>query len=590
MNKIFSFILSLALVIGPVTVHAEQQDTRAMDAYTKDAGTGGDKGKKFYMLQAGMIGTAAGGAVMVSCIPTSYHWSHYIFAAGAAAFIVGEIALAKEKTDYHKRKKESLEIDESKLSLPTGVGAADVAQKDTQTKAIQAALDEETNNKKMMEKRKKWADIVSLVYDIAVIGAGVEAGLSLFPVYTGFVPDTLQCYPIAPLALVVGNGLAWIYAANAADDQSGGKLGLNSHAFMALLKLEINILVGLAIPAVITSWGRIAYFGAAALIAREIVKGLEERIGIAQANIDKLTTALAAWNNATNGNSAGVALGATAGSAGGAAAGAGGGNGGGNPPHPTSNYLQTAASGTYPKPSGGCIGKNGVHSSAACKNRLSFNPKMPKFQIGEISKFNQHALDFANATTADNMQAAGISGDALMANAARIKAVKDQVLAEAQAKLDAQGGKKQSILASIDAQHKNMMKSLGDGAAKSGFGSGMDVAGTEATLDKTDAEGTGETKTAVTTTTVGGPAAAAPVIPELFSGTEGDVGANPTGLTEAEKDLMATDYAQNKNEYLSNNNDSLFQVLSKTYVRNLDKILVRKKKVIEEAPAAAPAE
>ena len=50
-----------------------------------------------------------------------------------------------------------------------------------------------------------------------------------------------------------------------------------------------------------------------------------------------------------------------------------------------------------------------------------------------------------------------------------------------------------------------------------------------------------------------------------------------SGMSDEEKDRLAANYDRTKSEYKTNEDDSLFQVLSKTYVRNLDKILIRKK-------------
>ena len=58
---------------------------------------------------------------------------------------------------------------------------------------------------------------------------------------------------------------------------------------------------------------------------------------------------------------------------------------------------------------------------------------------------------------------------------------------------------------------------------------------------------------------------------------------DPTGISDEEKDLLSKNYERNKSQYKTNEDDSLFQVLSKTYVRNLDKIFTRKKKLEENA-------
>jgi hypothetical protein len=51
---------------------------------------------------------------------------------------------------------------------------------------------------------------------------------------------------------------------------------------------------------------------------------------------------------------------------------------------------------------------------------------------------------------------------------------------------------------------------------------------------------------------------------------------DPTGMSDEEKDVMQANLDRNKSEYQTNEDDSLFQALSKTYQRNLRKILTRK--------------
>jgi hypothetical protein len=62
------------------------------------------------------------------------------------------------------------------------------------------------------------------------------------------------------------------------------------------------------------------------------------------------------------------------------------------------------------------------------------------------------------------------------------------------------------------------------------------------------------------------------------SGNDQNGSSNPSGLSDEEKEMMAANYDRNKSDYKPNEEDTLFKVLSKTYMRSLDKILQRKKK------------
>lgn len=70
------------------------------------------------------------------------------------------------------------------------------------------------------------------------------------------------------------------------------------------------------------------------------------------------------------------------------------------------------------------------------------------------------------------------------------------------------------------------------------------------------------------------------------TGAEGSGGANDpnaskdgTGLTDAEKDKLMSEYEKNKRDYLGSEEDGLFGKVSKAYVRNLEKVLIKKKKL-----------
>jgi hypothetical protein len=308
---------------------------------------------------------------------------------------------------------------------------------------------------------------------------------------------------------------------------------------------------------------------------------LQDRIDTAKKNLEKLQTAIDAWKNATSPtttlptNSPPPTVPSTI-----------SGGGGGNT-NAVSNYITALPKiGTALKPTGKCMSSEGRLSSPACKDFKPMVLKTPKFQIDEINQFNQKAMEFTNAARSDQFGKADLAADGLLQNAARIKAVKDQVLKEAQAALDKQGGKKQDLLASINAQHKSMMKSLEANAAKNGLGS---VSFSKAVLDP---ESNISSKPLSKISAVAPSAGAATPPIQLFSGAAGtdEAGTSLTGLTTAEENALTSDYEKNKGAYLSTENDSLFQVLSKTYIRNLDRILVRKKTLEEVKPVEKPEE
>lgn len=52
-----------------------------------------------------------------------------------------------------------------------------------------------------------------------------------------------------------------------------------------------------------------------------------------------------------------------------------------------------------------------------------------------------------------------------------------------------------------------------------------------------------------------------------------------TGLSDSDKDRLMSEYEKNKSEYEGAEDDGIFQKVSKAYVRNLDKVLTKKKKI-----------
>jgi len=60
--------------------------------------------------------------------------------------------------------------------------------------------------------------------------------------------------------------------------------------------------------------------------------------------------------------------------------------------------------------------------------------------------------------------------------------------------------------------------------------------------------------------------------------SEGFINFEPTGgMNDEEKDIVLANYERTKSEYKEDSSDGLFERISKAYVRNLDRILVKKK-------------
>ena len=563
MKKILSLLISLTLVVGPVSA------ADVTDAYRTE-GSGSEEGKKVYIKQAKMIAVAIVGSNMITCGGAAF--SHIIWAAGAYPLVKSEKKYAKETTDYHRRSVEALKLDDSKL-VPGTDEVITQAKADTQTAALQAAKAEEENNKKLIEERKKAVEKAIDVYEIANVIALTEI-LSI---------SMLTCMPLLGIPLYLD--LKKAYGLQEGEAESP-HTDTGKKKYMKLLEEELVYAFAINIPSVIEGLGRSIYFYLETENAKKVAEDFQKRIDLATENIAKLEAAIAAWKaNAKvtdelelGNNPPGPVTPSTNSSGSGTVATSG-------------NYLNTNTSGGLPKLSGGCMGHTtaGVETSQrACKNPVKFKGGFGHFKLNGLNNFANNAIDFGNAHAIDDGLGAQIAGDAIGANAAKVRALKEQAIKDLNAEMARKGQVGFDFKALAKAKDLEMMKGFYTASNKSGFGSGSVGkggfgAGGTAGKAVLDAEANQESKTSKSAVVVGAPKAAAAPKGEVIPPPE-DFGANATGLTAAETEVIVDSYEKNKNEYLSNENDSLFAVITKTYNRNFNKILTPKKKEIEEAP------
>jgi hypothetical protein len=65
------------------------------------------------------------------------------------------------------------------------------------------------------------------------------------------------------------------------------------------------------------------------------------------------------------------------------------------------------------------------------------------------------------------------------------------------------------------------------------------------------------------------------------AGADSSKGSDPTGMSNEEKDVLMANFERNRGKYNPAEDDTLFNILSKAYVRNLEKVLIKKKKIEE---------
>ena len=193
-------------------------------------------------------------------------------------------------------------------------------------------------------------------------------------------------------------------------------------------------------------------------------------------------------------------------------------------------------------------------------------------------------------------------------SAAGSLAARNKTIADANSKATSSGYdlKKEddAIRASMNSGKSGGAGGAGTSASSnSSNSSASGAAGNKATLgdgaDSANASGAGASGATGAASAAGGSAVpgAEGAIPGLIGGAASGSAAasstsghqDPTGMSDEEKDVMAANYDRTKTRYQTNEDDSLFQVVSKTYVRNLDKILTRKKK-LDDSSSSAPSQ
>jgi hypothetical protein len=192
---------------------------------------------------------------------------------------------------------------------------------------------------------------------------------------------------------------------------------------------------------------------------------------------------------------------------------------------------------------------------------------------------SQTALEYSNALSSGDMQQANLKASSLLANAGRIQDLKKQMYKSFNDKLKEKGQKPVDFDAMAKAKSNDLMSAMKNSALKSDLNSPSPLLGNS--NSSMSADGKKELSSAVANGQMNVPKMEISKF-GLGSSASSETRSDPTGMSDEEKDIMAANYDRNKSDYKPNEDDSLFKVVSKTYVRNLEKILTRKKK-LEEA-------
>lgn len=254
------------------------------------------------------------------------------------------------------------------------------------------------------------------------------------------------------------------------------------------------------------------------------------------------------------------------------------------------NYNQGAA----PRPK---ITKSELKLSKPDRAKYQFNLGTESFSLKDTVMKDNVARTASNSGSA-NFGASGLDTSTL---ASRVKDLKD-----ANAKAAAAGVKvadKQKaydeLVASLDSGSSVLLGGTGamdsSGMANTFGRSGGAVLGNaaldkETQDDKSSRDGKNEMKNNTNTASIPSYGQGSYGQGSMYgSGGQGSSSSSsgsgeykdPTGMSDEEKAVIMANYDRNRSDYQAKEDDSLFKMLSKAYVRSLDKVLTKKKRIEE---------
>lgn len=244
------------------------------------------------------------------------------------------------------------------------------------------------------------------------------------------------------------------------------------------------------------------------------------------------------------------------------------------------------------------------------KNNLAVNHNFSGFSGATNQLQNSGSLKDNIASTGSNTGAGSVNSTGSANFAANIKAMNEANKKNmSSAELEQKSKDVMDSIKSIGGSSSSSMASLGSGiggttsSAMGGMSGGAKLGDDlKGEADKKDGSGKGEGLGAATSGSAAGANTAgagsgiaggfANGMSGITSGSSSGLGSadasegassyqDPTGMSDEEKDRLMANYERTKSQYSPNENDSLFKVVSKAYVRNLEKVLTKKKKTLE---------
>lgn len=280
MNKIFSILISLTLMLSPVSFAG---------------GSGGGYANQILGISNGIIGAT----VITRCPMSSMQPSLMMFMAGGVAYIAKEVMGGKSQDKSQGDKIKNLE----------NLKATMVEGGDYQKAVLRAALSDEEKTLSLIKQRKSWMSAIMAIYTAAAVMAFMEFIWSL-PWPAGYnKPDSGGCSsnPAATKGTAAMVAAAYSVGSSMGGGSSFGGAVVSTAgaaAASAAGQFLFNINAGAMIAdatstALDSALGRVAWFGASAAVAGMVIGDLGNSQQKVEGNISKLRRVLAQFERET---------------------------------------------------------------------------------------------------------------------------------------------------------------------------------------------------------------------------------------------------------------------------------------------------
>jgi hypothetical protein len=280
MNKLFSIIISLTLMLSPVSFAG---------------GSGGGYANQILGISNGIIGAT----VITRCPMSSMQPSLMMFMAGGVAYIAKEVMGGKSQDKSQGDKMKSLE--NLKETMVEGG--------DYQKAVLRAALSDEEKTLSLIKQRKSWMSAIMAIYTAAAVMAFMEFIWSLpYPVGIS-KPDSGGCSSNPAATKGIAGLVAAAYSVGSSmggGSSFGGAVASTAAvaAASAAGQFLFNINAGAMIAdatstALDSALGRVAWFGASAAVAGMVIGDLGKSQQKVEGNISKLRRVLAQFERQT---------------------------------------------------------------------------------------------------------------------------------------------------------------------------------------------------------------------------------------------------------------------------------------------------